>query len=146
MHCVRGQRSHGTKSMREALLSTCVANLVPRLFTRCSPSRWKKDRDSGWSRDLVKSRFSTSIVVLIYRGVTRCCGEFVNLTDGLIPSTRKPNSEYFSSQNNHVSCRNLMRVLSMLNNFKELLNSSTSFLVVYSIVVAFAKAVGDVKL
>ena len=46
----------------------------------------------------------------------------------------------------HVSCRNLTRVLNMSNNFKELLKSSTSPLVVYPMLVAFAEAVGDVKL
>ena len=145
MHCVRGQRLHGTKSIRARIIEHVRSEPRTQALYSVLPKSLE-DRGSGWSRYLVKSRFSTSIVVLIYGGVTRCCGEFVNLTDGLIPSTRKLNSEYFSSQNNHVSCRNLMRVLSMLNNFKELLNSSTSFLVVYSIVVAFAKAVGDVKL
>ena len=84
--------------------------------------------------------------MLIKGGVSRCCAEFVNLTDGLIPSTQKPNSECFSNQNNHVSCRNLTRVLNMSNNFKELLKSSTSLLVVYPMLVAFAEAVGDVNL
>ena len=42
--------------------------------------------------------------------------------------------------------RRICRLLNMSNNFKELLISSTSLLVVYPMLVAFAKAVGDVKL
>ena len=81
------------------------------------------------------------IVVLICAGVSKYCVEFVNLPDGLIPYTQKPNSECFSNQNNHVSCRNLTCVLNMSNYFKELLKSSTSLLVVYPMLVAFAEAV-----
>ena len=35
------------------LLACCYiqGNLVPRLFTRRSPTRWRKDPGSGWSRD-----------------------------------------------------------------------------------------------
>ena len=62
-------------------------------------------------------------------------------------SDRRTHSVYtrFLHTFHHISCRNLTRVLSMSNNFKELLKSSTSLLVVYSMLVAFAKAVGDVK-
>ena len=44
--------------------------------------------------------------------------EFVNLTDVFIPPTQKTNSKCFSSQSNHVSCRNITHVLNMPNNFK----------------------------
>ena len=84
--------------------------------------------------------------MLIKGGVSRCCGEFFNLTNEFIPPTQKPNGKCFSNQNNRVSGRNLTRLLNMSNNFKELLKSSTSLLVVYPMLVAFAKAVGDVKL
>ena len=57
-----------------------------------------------------------------------------------------PNSKCFSNQNNHGSCSNLTHVLNMSNNFKELLKRSTSLLVVYPMLFAFAEAVGDVKL
>ena len=48
-------------------ITICIHhNLVPGLFTRRSPTRWRKDPGSGWSRDLLKSsRFSISVVVLI---------------------------------------------------------------------------------
>ena len=97
---------------------------------------------SAWSRDLLQSgTFSINVVVLIWGGVSRYCDEFVNLADGLILSTPKPNSECFSNQNNHVSCRNLTCVLNMSNYLKEFLKYSTSLLVVYPMLVAFAEAV-----
>ena len=139
MHCIRGQRSHGTKSIRANIIEHVRSQPRTQALYSVLPHSME---ERPWFRLVTWS--SKIYIFNQHRCVNLGRGNQVlrRIRQSDRRSTQKPNGECFSSQNNHVSCRNLIRVLSMLNNFKELLNSSTSFLMVYWILVAFC----DVKL